>query len=73
MTLHKINYENGLESTDFFRNQGVLPIPKLNEMWYSDDGEMSLCAQEEPDTDNGEKYWDVYIRDITYKIIGLGI
>ena len=69
MTLHKINYENGLESTDFFRNLGVLPIPKLNEMWYSDDGEISLCAQEmNLDIDAWrKKYWDVYIRDITVK------
>lgn len=67
--LYPIDYTQDYGHIDFFRMLGRLPIPKLNSMWYSHNGEMSVCADEMISSEDKwrEKYWNDFYRDIRVK------
>lgn len=66
---YPIDYIKGYGKIDFFRMLGRLPLPKLNSMWYSLDGEMSKCADDMISSEDQwrENYWKNFYRDITIK------
>ncbi|MDI5984772.1 DUF2971 domain-containing protein [Halomonas sp. M4R5S39] len=66
---YPVDYIKGYGEIDFFRMLGRLPIPKLNSMWYSLDGEISECADDMVSSEEQwrENYWKNFYRDITIK------
>lgn len=66
---YPIDYIKGYTQIDFFRMLGRLPMPKLNSMWYSLDGEMSECADDMISSEEKwrDNYWKNFYHDITIK------
>ena len=72
MQLSDISYSARLVTIDFFRNIGVLPLPSLMRLWYTDEGgNVSGCAAHFS-TNRGEdswreRHWADFLSDITSK------
>ena len=72
MPLSDISYSARPVTIDFFRNIGVLPLPSLMSLWYTDEGgTVSGCADHFT-TKNGEdswrkRHWEDFLSDITSK------
>lgn len=72
MHLIDISYSTRPIAIDFFRNIGVLPLPALMRLWYTDDGgNTSVCAAHFG-TNSGEnswreRHWADFESDITSK------
>ena len=72
MQFSDINYSARPVTIDFFGNIGVLPLPSLMRLWYTDEGgNVSGCAAHFS-TNNGEdswreRHWEDFLSDITSK------
>ena len=72
MQLSDISHSARPVTIDFFRNIGVLPLPSLMRLWYTDEGgNVSGCA-DHFSTNNGEdswreRHWEDFLSDITSK------
>ena len=60
--LEKVTYDQDFIDVDFFRSLGQLSMPKINEWYFSEDGDPSICAEDmQLDIDAWRnKYWDNY-------------
>ena len=64
-----VSYSDKPGEIDFFRNIGVLPVPALMKLWYTDDGgKTSECGSHVKAEETWrQKHWDDYKRDIVLK------
>lgn len=72
MSFRDIKYDVKPATIDFFRNIGVLPLPTLMKLWYTDDaGNISECADhfdsEISEMEWHERHWGEFERNITIK------
>lgn len=71
--LHKINYESGFVSIDFFSSIGMIPNPQIIRQWYTDpQGTMSIYARHlknPKERDNwNKKHWQEFIPGHIFKL-----
>lgn len=66
-----VTYVNTYVAVDFFRSLGRLPIPVLNQSWYSNEkGERSVCAEDifGHEADWRKRYWTSFEHGATTKL-----
>ena len=72
MPLRDVSYSHKPAEVDFFANIGMLPLPAIMKLWYTDEaGNVSICASHlstEKDLEPWyENHWRDYGHDITLK------
>jgi hypothetical protein len=69
-SLHKVSYDKDFVRVDFFRSLGRLTIPQVNDWYYSQSGEASICATSvQKDEARWRKdYWENFYHSVTVKL-----